>query len=139
MRKLTPKRQRFVELYIGECGYNATRAAEMAGFGSPRAAGSRLCKELAYLIDEHKLRQASYSQMAAKEVIEKLTDVARDSEHKDHVRALELLAKIHGLMSEKIDLKVDRKALLNELDSSLHTLVAHSKSLAKPAKDDEIH
>ena len=38
---LTPKQKRFVDLYIGECVYNATSAARKAGYTSVSSGGMR--------------------------------------------------------------------------------------------------
>ena len=39
---LTDKRRAFVSYYLGDARMNATKAATMAGYGSPRAEGARL-------------------------------------------------------------------------------------------------
>jgi phage terminase small subunit len=38
--KLTPKQTKFVASYLGEANYNATKAARMSGYASPKASGT---------------------------------------------------------------------------------------------------
>jgi phage terminase small subunit len=70
---LTRKQQRFVEEYLAT--WNATRAAEVAGYAHPRQQGSRLLThvDIAAAIDE-RLDQAA---MAANEILARLSEQAR--------------------------------------------------------------
>lgn len=127
---LTPKQKLFVEFYVGEALFNATRAAKLAGYGktvySTRRAG---CDNLK--IPE--IREAVEAAMAAKvntgavmaadDVLRELSDVARTPlsrldgngdliatearDIKNKVSALALLAKYHGLLVDRLKIETD--------------------------------
>ena len=60
--RLTGKRRAFADAYLGACRFNATRAAEAAGYASPAVEGSRLLRiaKVATYIEFH-LSQAALS------------------------------------------------------------------------------
>lgn len=72
--KLPDRQREFVEAYIGPARFNATKAAEMAGYKDPGQSGYELKKkpEIRARIDE-RLAEATLS---ANEVLAELTDVA---------------------------------------------------------------
>jgi len=61
--------------------------------------------------------------MEADEVPNHLSEIARDFDHKDRVRALELLAKAHGMLSERLNINLDRKKLVQDLNDVLDQLM----------------
>lgn len=124
-KKITPKRQAWLDAYFGAAMFDATQAARIAGFSNPMVEGWRLKKRLADEIELREAELAAVSQMSPKEVMERLTTVAREIKHKDHVKALELIAKIHGQLSEKIVVNTDKKSLMSELDKTLAALKTH--------------
>ena len=77
---------------------------------------------MADLIEEKRQALSESSQVSAKETLELIAAVARTATHKDHLRALELMLKVHGLLSDKLQVTVDRKQLIGELDSQLQRL-----------------
>lgn len=105
-----------MDKYVGEACYNATKAAELAGFKHPRVTGSKFKRLLRQVIEERGLVVKEQASMSAVEVIEGLTEIARDKSHKDRKAALDTLAKVHGLLTDKLDLKLDRKQLATELE-----------------------
>lgn len=124
-RQLNHRQEAFVFAYIGESRYNATRAALSAGY-SPKTAyaqGHDLLKvpEIAARIRE----ELSTRAMSAEAVLTELTDVAtaewRDfvtvrtdpktgetldvkMDLSNKVKSLEILAKAHGLLTDKLDI-----------------------------------
>lgn len=116
---LTPKRKKFLDYYFGEANRVATRAAKLAGYRCEGTAGSRTKRLLAKEIAARELELAESSRMSADEVLVSLTEIARDANHKDRCRALELMAKIHGLMAEKLNITLDRKGMQQELSGAL--------------------
>jgi hypothetical protein len=63
--------------------------------------------------------------MSSREVDERLAAVARDPTHKDHVKALELLARMHGKLETKLLVgSIDRPTLNKQLDTMLESLTA---------------
>lgn len=121
--KLTDKREAFILAYIGEARFNATRAAQIAGYSKPRQSGSENLSNpviAARISEELKSRSAT-----ADGVLAELTDIAmadwrefikirtnpRTGETVEvgmdmnaKVKSLEVLAKAHGLLTDKIDL-----------------------------------
>lgn len=72
---MTPRQQRFVSAYVGEAKFNATKAAEIAGYAQPRQRGCELKSEpeIAAAIKEH----LDAAAMSADEVLMRLADQAR--------------------------------------------------------------
>jgi hypothetical protein len=54
--------------------------------------------------------------MKGREIDERLSNLARDPSHRDHFKALEILAKMSGKLKEQL-VVVDRRTLNTELDS----------------------
>jgi phage terminase small subunit len=122
---LTTKQEAFVLAYIGEARFNATKAALSAGYSekSARQEGSRLLSNAnisARISDELKSRA-----MPAEAVLAELTEIATapwgqfvktvtdpktgveipvGMDVSSKVKSLEILAKAHGLLTDKIDL-----------------------------------
>ncbi len=139
MENLTEKQKRFVDFYI-QTG-NASEAARLAGYEekSARQVASRLLTNanIKNAIDA-RLKQLESERIAKdKEVLEYLTAVMRGEVvesiptqigtgngifHtelldkppyiKDRLKAAEMLAKVHGLFTEKTEVKVDAAQLL---------------------------
>lgn len=120
---LTNKQIAFVVAYIGEARFNATRAAEIAGYSKARQSGSETLSNpvvAARIADELKARS-----ITGDGVLAELTDIAtadwREFVHIKtnpktgatievsmdlgaKVKSLEILAKAHGLLTDRIDL-----------------------------------
>lgn len=112
------RRRRFVEQYV--IHFNAARAAREAGFSvrSASTLGERLLREPA--IQEAVVRarsaQSKRAKMTADEVIEELSDVARmETRNGTKVRALEVMARHHGLLNDKLKLANDPESPLTPL------------------------
>ncbi len=108
----------------------------MVGYSSPAATGSQLRKKLADEIA--KLRQdiENADIAGAREVQAGLSEIFRDQTEtaQNRLRAGELLAKIHGLLSERVQMSLDRKSVKEALDSTLDALseAAQRKRLVEP-------
>jgi len=126
---LTARRQAFVDAYLGAAARNATRAAELVGFKHPRVAGSLLKRKLSEVIEDREITLREEASMSAKEVVEGLSEIAREKSHKDRKAALDTLAKIHGLLTDKLDIKLDRRSLAGELEGTLKQLTAGTVEL----------
>ena len=121
---LTAKQERFVAAYLGACRFNATAAAIEAGYGEKTAysAGSRLLKHVE--VSARVRERLTALAMPAEGVLAELSAVAmapwreflqittdpRTGDVVDvrmdlstKVRALEILAKAHGLFAERVD------------------------------------
>lgn len=119
-RKLTPKRQRFVEAYTGEAMGNATEAARIAGYAKPHPEGSRLLRIATVAEAVAKASRATQSAAIAtrEERQAMLTRIMRGDEPevrydavgepieaqaamRDRIKALELLGKMQGDFIER--------------------------------------
>ena len=107
--RLTPRRAKFIELYFGDCMLNATEAARQAGFAHPRVAGSQLVRILAPILAAKEDEQKSRLEATGRELRETLTSISRDPDHKDRLKAIELLARINGMLSDRVNVTVERK------------------------------
>lgn len=124
-RRLSMKQKRFIEAYLGEdkANFNATKAAEMAGYkgngvtlasvGYENLRNPQIKKE----IDIH----LQASAMSSNETMMRIGDIGRNDLNKSQMKALELLAKHHGLLDEKIHIRVENELenLLGILEQSL--------------------
>lgn len=124
-RRLTDKQRLWLESYLGEARFNATKAARLAGYSDPEVLGFD-CKQNPVIrarIDE-RLAQATLS---ANEVLAELTDVASAEWREfieikqdkmgrrllvkmdltNKVKSLELIGKHHKLFTDKQEIGVD--------------------------------
>lgn len=120
---LTAKQEAFIAAYIGEARFNATRAATIAGYSKARQSGSETLANpvvAARVQEELKARSISGEGVLAeltdiatadwRDFIKvrtnpktgEVTEVAMDLGAK--VKSLEILAKAHGLLTDKVDL-----------------------------------
>jgi hypothetical protein len=122
-KRLTPKIRAYFEILGKEAALNATAAASKVGYKHPSKAGHRINKAWPELYEKAKKGYLDSLVMSAREVDERLAAVARDPKHKDHVKALELLARMHGKLETKLLVGgIDRSTLNKELDAMLEAL-----------------
>ena len=103
---LNHKRQKFVEEYL-KC-WNATKAAQEAGYKFPRRQGSRLLTD----VDINNLIKERLDElhMTADEVLKRLADIARLNpglhyvNTSDVIKALGLLGKHRSLFKERLEI-----------------------------------
>ncbi|MFW5921219.1 MAG: terminase small subunit [Polyangiales bacterium] len=135
-KKLTPKRQAFVEAYTGEAQGNATEAARRAGYSRPKQQGSRLLTfvDVQQAIDAATAQVREAAILTRQERQELLTKIAKADEEireyhvtkdgvvvetaplvKERERAIELLGKMQGDFIERLDIKL-MDALEDRLD-----------------------
>lgn len=96
---------------------NATQAARLAGYKFPTVDGPKLARKfddvLAAIFNEMSVQR----RMEANEVIEGISNLARGAESEaNKLKALELLAKIHGLLNERLSISVDRRTLIRQIE-----------------------
>jgi phage terminase small subunit len=106
--KLNPKQEAFVLAYIGEARFNATKAAQIAGYADARRYGSALKTNLdisARIADELSKRA-----LTADEVLAELTDVAT-AEWRDFVQV-----RTHPKTGEVLDVRMDLAAKIKSLE-----------------------
>lgn len=122
-RRLTPKIRAYFEVLGTKAAMNTTAAATAVGYKHPSKAGHRVNKAWPELYEKARKKYLDSLVMSAREVDERLAAVARDPKHKDHVKALELLARMHGKLETKLLVGgIDRSTLNKELDDMLGLL-----------------
>ena len=120
----TARFRAFLSAYVGPARFNATEAARIAGYADPRRSAYKLRSLWGEEIAKAEAEYRQSLRMQPDEIDERLTDVGRDKKHKDHVNALQTLAKMHGKLNDKIHVTVDRGALGVQLDELIHALIA---------------
>jgi hypothetical protein len=110
LRPLTDMQAAWLEHYM-ECG-NASRAARLAGYkGESGAVGSAIKKDLA----DHIAFREQAKRLDPEVFQAALAEIVADKNHKDRIRAIEIGLKMHGMLSEKVDITLDRRQLVSEL------------------------
>lgn len=142
LSKLKPRQQAWLDFYLTTAKLNATEAAKLAGYQHPSVDGPRLRKQLKQVIEQEALRREENLVVQAREVMILLSELARDKSHKDQLRAIEALAKIHGLMDSKLTVELDHKKLVRELELVLRNLapmldIQPTPSLLLPASTED--
>ena len=146
MEKLTEKQKRFVDFYI-QTG-NATEAARLAGYKGKnlnRIGTENLSKLVIKNAIDARLKEFESSRKAdAKEILEYMTSVMRGELEEEVVsavgtgdgkfepkvitkrvgikernKAAEMLAKVHGMFTEKAEVKIDTAQILIDTLSSV--------------------
>jgi phage terminase small subunit len=119
---MTRRREAFLDAYFGIAKLNATEAARIAGFRHPRVAGTWQVNQLREVIDSRMVELRNARIMSADEVLEHLASIGRDVQHKDRVKALELMARINGLVSDKLSVSIDHRQIKADLDAEFHVI-----------------
>jgi hypothetical protein len=131
-RRLTPKVKAFMAAYGGEARCNASEAARLVfgkggmgpgtGVRSAQVIGAEMRRKWPELMEEAEERFKSRFQMSDDELDEHLSEISRDKQHKDRLRALELIARMKGRLNDKLKVEIDRKSMLKEIEMLLQVL-----------------
>lgn len=121
------RREAFIEAYLGPCALNGAAAARAAGYaeGSAAVEASRLLKEpeIAARIDAELKERASKSAVSLASITAFLIEVTEgrtlatvglhegvpvmgEPKHSDRLKASEMLARLHGLDRQQVDVTV---------------------------------
>jgi phage terminase small subunit len=128
--RMTPRAQLFLENYMGVAKLNATEAARLAGYAHPRSAAPILKRRLRQAIEEKELALAAKAKLSVEEAESILADIARTEGHKDRLKAVELVLKVNGKLSEKLNINLDKPELLKELEIAFNSLQNESPNSA---------
>jgi len=121
--KLTPKRRSYLAAYFGPAKQSPTEAARIAGLPNPNVSGAQYKKRLLHVIDALTLKALEVGCLGAQEVIQEVSLIAKnDPSTSNRLRALEMLAKIHGLLTDKVAVTLDRKQLEIDIAASVGNL-----------------
>jgi hypothetical protein len=124
--KVTARMKKLREAYLGEARGDHGVACRLAGYKltpgtSPAHAWNVLKRRNPGWIAALELELQTSMTMRGKEIDERLTALARDPSHRDHYKALELLAKMSGKLKDQV-IVVSRDQLNRELDSLIGVL-----------------
>jgi hypothetical protein len=108
---VSPRRQRFVNAYVGEAAGNGAKAAILAGYSehTARQAASRLLTfpDVRQAIDARQQAATHQAGVQAEDIRRELKAVAyapvKDVRTTDKLKALELLGKEQGMFQDKRD------------------------------------
>jgi hypothetical protein len=124
VKRMTAKAKALLAAYGGEARLNLTEAARIAGYSSPATQGWSLRRkwpeEFARVEDEFRRRLA----ISDEELDEIISSLARNPKHKDHFKAVELVCRLKGKLSEKVHITLDRPTLNRQLDELVALMVS---------------
>jgi hypothetical protein len=101
---------------------DATKAAGLAGYKFPNKMAHRLKAKFPDVTEACGLAWRDKCGVKPDELTEHLAEIVRDKDHKDRMKAIELNAKIHGMLTEKHVIELDRNSLLTQIDKRLAQL-----------------
>ena len=114
-RRITDKQKVWMERYLAN-GFNATEAADYAGYTHPNKRGpENVVKRGLREAIEARLYEMT---MSANEVLARIAMFARREDPTVALRALDLLAKHHGLLVNRVELSWQDEFRANGLDPS---------------------
>lgn len=124
--RMTPKKRAFLEAYCGEgeAKGNATEAARLAGFTSPSKQGRKIKKQLFAEILNRQQELKAANKLSPDELMEILAVIARDPTDRNRIKALELIAKIEGMLDGKLLITIDRRDIAAKLDEHRQLLLS---------------
>ncbi len=115
-RILTPLERQWLRHFRGVADGDPVRAAELAGAENPEVDGPLLRESLQDVLggtgDEWRTANPI-------ETLERLTLIVRDGRHPQQLKAIELMLKVHGMLSDKLDVTVQRADLLKQVEAEI--------------------
>lgn len=118
-----PKRLKaFWVAYGGEARRNATAAARIAGYKHPNVQGAKLKARWPKVLEIVNKQYLESVGVKPDELVSHLAEIIRDPDHKDRMRAIEVNAKMHGMLSEKLAIELDRNSLMRQIDERIEQL-----------------
>lgn len=126
--RINRKRLAWLDFYLGEAAFNATEAARLSKFKSPEKAGPLIARELADVIDAISREKSALLRLEGDQIMQGIADIALNGANEtNRLKAYELLAKIHGMLNEKLAISIDRRSLLKQLDLLLPKKIEEPK------------
>jgi hypothetical protein len=122
--KLTPKVRAFLDVIRQTVGVTHTEAARLAGYGNPRAHACLIKKKHPQLVADAEAEARKALKMGADEAEQVVVAIARDPTHRDRLKAAETMLKMHGKLSDKLQVTVDRATLNKQLDELIASMAA---------------
>ena len=121
-RNLSVPQREFIRHFL-ETG-NASESARLAGYKQPHVVGSKLKRKLKAHIESAEVKKELEKVMPPHEALEILGKIARGEEpkHREQLKAIELVLRSHGVLSDKIQVTLDRKALMAQVADYIRRL-----------------
>lgn len=99
-------------------------AARIAGYKWPEKVAYAIKKRYWKAFEDADDRRVNAAIMSSRELEERIVMLARNPAHRDHFKALELLAKIHGKLDPKVTVQLERGSLATQIDDLLVSMTA---------------
>jgi len=112
--KLNYRHRRYVDALI-ESNLHVPTASVKVGLSVQRGYTLKQDPRIQVALEERLSELRSSLKMSPDEILEGITDIARDKTHKDRLRAYELLAKIQGMMADQVHIQMDRGTLISAI------------------------
>ncbi len=128
-----PQFRQVVLAYIGPAKGKLRRAIEMAGYRWPGVMANQFGKrfpEVFRVLDEALENQRV---MSVSEWDMRVTWLARNPNHKDHYKGLELWGKVIGRVTDKLNVTVDRPVLNIQLQDLVAALIQSKAKQLNPS------
>lgn len=124
-RILSAQERQFIDAYLGKAGEVPAEAARLAGYSNGSAIGSTLLRRLRQAIEQERTQRWNSLFMGPEELIAQISWYARNGKIVGRgvsIKSQDTLARIHGLLQDKLQLSFDRPALLADLRACLTEL-----------------
>lgn len=123
VREIPRSVKRFWVAYVTEAAGDPTKAARIVGYKHPNTQGPRLVKKLPDVAEAARVAWLEACGVKPDELLLHLAEIVRDKDHKDRMKAIETNAKIHGMLSDKLILDIDKQSLLRQIDNRIEQLL----------------
>lgn len=125
-----------LEAYKGPARMNATEAARLAGYSFPEKLGPYLKKKWAKLFEDAADEYVKQLAVSDEELDAAIANLVRSPNHRDHFKAIELVAKMKGKLDPKITVQMERSGLQAQIDEMIAVVMATKEQVLLPAPVD---
>lgn len=123
---LTPKQRKFLSAYLADPERKGTKAAELAGYGSPHVAASRLLKHAKIIaaVREASAQSDNAIILSVEQRKTELSKIAQHGEDNNRIKAVDVLNKMESVYIERQHVTFDGmdNAKLNEESAQVMAL-----------------
>lgn len=122
-KRVSKRLMLFLEAYKGAAQRNGVEAARIAGYRDPAKAFGEIKGAYGKLIAEADEEWKQSLILSEHDIWNNISNLVRSPNHRDHFKAIELAAKIKGMLDTKVTIHTDRAGLMQELDQLVAVLV----------------
>lgn len=128
---VNPMGRRFLRALAAGLWMDPTAAARAAGYSKPVENGRRLLEKYAKIIERDKLSLFAVQKMTAEECQCLLSACGRGviAANAQQVKALELMLRVHGLLTDKVDVNLEQSDLERAMTRAVEGFVSRQESL----------